>query len=89
MPQASSKKKTRASETVSYAFGCPILKASEADVMRLSKRGKDQTFSQNLQPISLQSATGKPFEKVILGTVQRHTEERYFDEGLEYHATLH
>jgi hypothetical protein len=33
-------------------------------------------LSQNLRPISLLPTTGKPYEKLILNIVQRHTEER-------------
>jgi hypothetical protein len=42
----------------------------------LPKPGKDPKFPQNLRVISLQSTTGKLFEKVILKFVQKHTEER-------------
>jgi hypothetical protein len=37
---------------------------------------KDPKFPQNLRPISLLPIIGKPFKKVILKAVQRHTEER-------------
>jgi hypothetical protein len=42
----------------------------------LPKPGKDSKFSPNLHPISLLSTTGKLFEKLILRTIQKHTEER-------------
>jgi hypothetical protein len=48
----------------------------EAKVITLQKPGKDTKFAQNLCSISLLSAIGKLFEKVILKIVQRHIEER-------------
>jgi hypothetical protein len=48
----------------------------EAKVITLPKPGKDPKFPQNLRPISLQSTTGKLFEKVIIKLVQKHIEER-------------
>jgi hypothetical protein len=42
----------------------------------LPQPGKDPKFPQNLCSISLLSKTGKPFEKLILKTVQRYTEEK-------------
>jgi hypothetical protein len=42
----------------------------------MPKPGKDPKLPQNLLPISLFSATGKLFEKVVIKIVQRHIEER-------------
>jgi hypothetical protein len=47
----------------------------EANVVALSKPGKDPKFPQNLRPSSLLFSTGKVFEKVILEIVQRHIGE--------------
>jgi hypothetical protein len=48
----------------------------EAKVITLPKPGKDPKFPQNLRSISLLSATGKLFEKIILKIVQRYIEAK-------------
>jgi hypothetical protein len=55
-----------------YHFPSPW---KEAKVITLPKPGKDQTFPQNLLPISLSSTAVKLLEKVILKIVERHNEE--------------
>jgi hypothetical protein len=47
-----------------------------AKTITLPKPGKDPNFPQNLRPIRLLSTTGKLFKKVILKTLQKHTDER-------------
>jgi hypothetical protein len=42
----------------------------------LPKPGKDPKFPPNLCPIGLLSTTDKLFEKLILKTIQRHTDGR-------------
>jgi hypothetical protein len=79
MPQPSSKKIARTSDT--FIYHCLRLShfpkpSKEANVITLWKLSKDSQFPQNLCPISLLSTTGKLFEKVILKIVQRHTEDR-------------
>jgi hypothetical protein len=48
----------------------------EAKVVALPKPDKDTKFPPNLSPISLLSTPGKLFERTILRTIQKHTEER-------------
>jgi hypothetical protein len=50
----------------------------EAKMMALPKLGRDPKFPQNLRPISLLRTTGELFEKLILRTIQRHTEEKTY-----------
>jgi hypothetical protein len=44
-------------------------------IITLPKTSKDTEFLQNLCPLTLFSTTGELFEKLILRTVQKHTEE--------------
>jgi hypothetical protein len=48
----------------------------EAKIITLPKHGKDPTFPQNLRSIRILSIAGKLFEKLILRTTQKHSEER-------------
>jgi hypothetical protein len=45
-------------------------------VLTLPTHSRDRKFPQNLHPFSLLSIRGRLFKKIILKTVQRHTEER-------------
>jgi hypothetical protein len=45
-------------------------------IITLPKIGKYHKFPQNLHPIGLLSIMGKIFEKLILRTIQKHTDER-------------
>jgi hypothetical protein len=48
----------------------------EAKIHNITETRKDPKFPQNLRPISLQSTTGKLFEKVILKILPKHIDER-------------
>jgi hypothetical protein len=52
--------------------------SKEAEVIALSKRGKDSKFPQNLRPISFLSTTAKLFKKTILKIFQRHVECNFY-----------
>jgi hypothetical protein len=56
----------------------------EAKVITLPKPAKDRKFPQHLRLIILLSTTSKLFEKVILKTVQRHTEERGLLKAIQF-----
>jgi hypothetical protein len=47
-----------------------------ASFITLPKPDKYSKYSPNLHPISLLSNKGKLFEKLILRTIQKHSEER-------------
>jgi hypothetical protein len=56
----------------------------EAKFITKPKPGKYPKFTKNVSPICLSSETGKLFERVLLKTVQRHTEGssmRFLDHG--------
>jgi hypothetical protein len=48
----------------------------KAKIITLPKPDKDPKFPQNLRPSSLLSTTGKVLEKLILRTIQKHSEGR-------------
>jgi hypothetical protein len=48
----------------------------EAKIITVPKPSKDPKFPQNVCPISLLSSMDKLFEKLIIRTIQKHTEER-------------
>jgi hypothetical protein len=48
----------------------------EAKIVTLPKTIKDPKIPQNLCPMSFLSNTSKLFEKLILRTIQKHTEDR-------------
>jgi hypothetical protein len=60
---------------VSYKIGCSSPR-KDAEIITLSKPGKDSKFPPNLRPISLLSTTGKLFKKVIITIVKRHIDEK-------------
>jgi hypothetical protein len=57
-------------------IGHLLAPGKETKIITLPKPSKDPEFPQILLPISLLSITGKLFEKLILRTIQKYTEER-------------
>jgi hypothetical protein len=68
-------KRTRVHLILSFQLNHFPAPWKEAKFITLPKPGKDLTFPQNLRPIGLLSTTAKLYEKLILRTIQKHTEE--------------